>query len=71
MMNTEFDRDVINSLGELGIVGVLCFEGVIREDTDNYTCSISNELAQTTQITRTSDPVPLVVLGEMRLRTGV
>ena len=64
MRNTEFDRDVITSLGELGIVSVLSFDGVIREDTDNYTCTISNELPQTTHIMRTSDPVPLVVLGE-------
>ena len=71
MMNTKFDRDVITSLGELGIVGVLSFDDVIREDTDNYTCTISNELPQTTRITRTSDPVPLVVLGKMRLRASV
>ena len=67
MMNTEFDRDMITSLGELGIVSVLSFDDVIREDTDSYTCTISNELPQTTRITRTSDPVPLVVLGEMIL----
>ena len=65
-MNTEFDRDVINSLGELGIVSVLSFDSVILEDTDNYTCTISNELPQTTHIMKTSDPVPLVVLGKKK-----
>ena len=68
MMNTEINRNVITSLGELGIVGVLCFDDVIREDTDNYTCTISNELPQTTRITGTSNPVSLIVLGEMRLK---
>ena len=65
MMNTDISVDVILSLGELGIVSVLNINSVVREDTDNYTCTIRNQLPQTTTITRISNPVPLVVLGEM------
>ena len=55
------------SLGDLGIVGVLRIDSVLRGDTGDYTCTASNQLPQTTVITATSDPVPLVVLGELNL----
>ena len=54
----------VRSLGELGLVSVLSFEEVVREDTANYTCTAVNELPETTRIVNVSDPLPLVVLGE-------
>ena len=63
-MNSDLPVERITSLGGLGIVGVLSIDGVVREDTGNYTCTVSNQLPQTTVITKTSDAVPLVVLGK-------
>ena len=54
----------VRSLGELGLVSVLSFEEVVREDTANYTCTTVNELPETTRIVNVSDPLTLVVLGE-------
>ena len=54
----------VRSLGELGLVSVLSFEEVVREDTANYTCTAVNELPETTRIVNVSDPLPLVILGE-------
>ena len=50
---------------DLNIVGVLYFERVIREDTGNYTCTASNGLPQTTNITVQSDSVFLETLGKI------
>ena len=54
----------VHSLGELGLVSVLSFEEVEREDTANYTCTAVNELPETTRIVNVSDRLTLVVLGE-------
>ena len=64
--NTDLDSGRIVDLGELGRVSVLSFTGVERGDTANYTCTISNQLPQTTQISRTSNSVPLIILGECK-----
>ena len=67
MMNSGFSEDDIMSLGELGIVGVLSIDSVLREDTGSYTCRVSNQLPQTIVITATSDAVVLVILGELTM----
>ena len=64
MMNSDLPVQRITSLGGLGIVGVLSIDVVVRGDTGNYTCTVSNQLPETTVITETSDAVPLVVLGK-------
>ncbi len=64
MMYTEIDMDRITSLGELGVVGVLSFASVVREDTGSYTCTATNELPETRTIPTTASAVPLVVLGK-------
>ena len=61
---TDISVEDVRSLGELGVVSVLSFEEVVREDTANYTCTAVNELPETTRIVNVSDPLPLVVLGE-------
>ena len=61
---TDISVEDVRSLGELGLVSVLSFEEVVREDTANYTCTAVNELPETTRIVNMSDPLPLVVLGE-------
>ncbi len=58
-----FSMEEVESLGELGVVGVLTFEMVEREDTDMYTCTATNSLPETMEIADVSDPVQLVVLG--------
>ena len=60
---TNISVEDVRSLGELGVVSVLSFEEVVREDTANYTCTALNELPETTRIVNVSDPLPLVVLG--------
>ena len=61
---TDISVEDVRSLGELGLVSVLSFEEVVREDTANYTCTAVNELPETTRIVNVSDSLPLVVLGE-------
>ena len=53
------------ALGELGLVSVLSFEAVVREDTAEYTCTASNMLPQTTTLENTSSPISLTVLGKV------
>ena len=55
----------ISSLGELGVVSVLSFDQLEREDTANYTCTATNMLPQTTTLTALSPSIPLVVLGTL------
>ncbi len=62
--NTNFTSEGVLSLGGLGIVSTLSFASVQREDTANYTCTASNQLPQTTRISRRSNSVPLIILGE-------
>ena len=52
------------STDELRVVGVLYFEGVMREDSDTYTCTASNGFPSTTIFMSVSEPVPLIVLGK-------
>ena len=61
---TDISVEDVRSLGELGLVSVLSFEEVVREDTANYTCTAVNELPETIRIVNVSKPLPLVVLGE-------
>ena len=61
---TNVSSENILSLGELGLVSVLSFEQVVREDTANYTCTAVNEFPEATMIINVSNPLPLVVLGE-------
>ena len=59
-----FTEAQVDELGDLGVVGVLTFDSVVREDTDSYTCTATNFLPETTVLSTVSDPVLLVVLGE-------
>ena len=61
---TMHDFNDVDALGELGVVGVLVFESVERDDTVSYTCTATNELSQTTTLSTLSEPTQLVVLGE-------
>ena len=60
---TEFNTRDLHSLGELGVVSVLNFDRLEREDTANYTCTATNMLPETTTLTALSPSIPLVVLG--------
>jgi len=62
---TEFNMNDIHSLGELVVVSVLSFDHLEREDTANYTCTVTNMLPQTTTLTALSPSIPLVVLGKL------
>ena len=62
--NSGFTSERVIALGGLGIVSTLSFASVEREDTANYTCTASNQLPQTTRISRRSNSVPLIILGE-------
>ena len=65
-----FSDEDIQSLGELGMVSVVAFETLEREDTGNYSCTATNSLpgGQTGTEMVDSSPIPLTVLGkEMRL----
>ena len=62
---TEFNTRDLHSLGELGVVSVLSFVRLEREDTANYTCTATNSLPQTTTLTALSPSIPLVVLGKL------
>ena len=62
---TEFNTRDLRSLGELGVVGMLTFDRLEREDTANYTCTATNMLPQTTTLTALSPSIPLVVLGKL------
>ena len=61
----EFNTRDLCSLGELGVVSVLSFDRVEREDTANYTCTATNMLPQTTTLTALSPSIPLLVLGKL------
>ena len=60
---TEFNNRDLRSLGELGVVGMLSFDRLEREDTANYTCTATNMLPQTTTLAALAPSIPLVVLG--------
>ncbi len=62
---TGFSMGEVESLGELGVVGVLVFEMVEREDTAMYTCTATNSLPETTELVTVSQPV-LMVAGPQR-----
>ena len=61
---TNISSENILSLGELGLISVLSFEQVVREDTANYTCTAVNEFPETTMIINVSNPLPLVVIQQ-------
>ena len=67
---TEFNTRDLHSLGELGVVSVLSFDQLEREDTANYTCTATNMLPQTTTLTALSPSIPLVVLGKCCITVG-
>ncbi len=60
---TGFSMEHIESLGEFGVVGVLKFEMVEREDSDMYTCTATSSLPETMELVDVSVPIQLVVLG--------
>ena len=62
---TEFNTRDLHSLGELGVVSLLSFDQLVREDTANYTCTATNMLPQTTTLTALSPSIPLIVLGKL------
>ena len=62
---TEFNTRDLRSLGELGVVSLLSFDRLEREDTANYTCTATNMLPQTTTLTALSPSILLVVLGKL------
>ena len=61
-----FSDEDIQSLGELGVVSVVAFETLEREDTGNYSCTATNSLpgGQTGTEIVDSSPIPLTVLGK-------
>ena len=65
LLQTTFNVSDISSLGELGVVSLLSFDQLEREDTANYTCTATNMLPQTTTLTALSPFIPLVVLGKL------
>ena len=67
---TEFNTRDLRSLGELGVVSLLSFDQLEREDTANYTCTAINSLPQTTTLTALSSSIPLVVLGKRYITVG-
>ena len=58
-----FSRSDAQGLGELGVVGLLTFRDVERDDTASYTCTATNSLPQTTTLSTESDPIQMTVLG--------
>ena len=67
---TEFNTRDLRSLGELGVVSVLRFDQLEREDTANYTCTATNSLPQTITLTAQSPFIPLVVSGKRYITVG-
>ena len=59
-----FTEAQVDGLGDLGVVGVLTLESLVRGDTASYTCNATNFLPETTFLNTVSDPISLVVLGE-------
>ena len=57
------DTREVSALGELGVVSVLMFTSMRREDTANYTCNATNSLPETGVLSVVSPPIPLTVLG--------
>ena len=58
-----FSQSEVDALGELGVVGLLTFRDVERDDTASYTCTATNSLPRTTTLSTESDPIQLTVLG--------
>ena len=56
---TDISVENVRSLGELGLVSILSFEEVVREDTANYTCTAVNELPETIRIVNVSKPLSI------------
>ena len=65
LLQTTFNMTDTSSLGELGVVSLLSFDRLEREDTANYTCTATNMLPQTITLTALSPSIPLVVLGKL------
>ena len=57
------DTREVSALGELGVVSVLMFTSMRREDTANYTCNATNSLPETGVLSVVSAPISLTVLG--------
>ena len=57
------DSGEVLALGELGVVSVLTFTRVLREDTANYTCNATNSLPEPGVLSVVSTPIALTVLG--------
>ena len=57
------DSGEVSALGELGVVSVLMFTSMRREDTANYTCNATNSLPETGVLSVVSAPISLTVLG--------
>ena len=57
------DSGEVLALGELGVVSVVMFTRVLREDTANYTCNATNSLPETGVLSAVSAPISLTVLG--------
>ena len=62
----DFYMEAVTVLGELGVVGVLSIDSVVRGETGNYICTATNELPETRVISTTSSAVPLLVLGKQK-----
>ena len=56
-------HDEIPLLGELGSIGLLVYNGVVRDDTANYTCVASNSLPPTGTLSDQSISTNLIVQG--------
>ena len=65
MMYAEIDISRILAQRGLAVVSALSISSTVRGDTGNYTCSATNQLPQTREITTTSRMVPLVILGKV------
>ena len=70
LLQTTFNMTDTSSLGELGVVSLLSFDRLEREDTANYTCTATNSLPQTTTLTVLSPFIPMVVLGKRYITVG-
>ena len=57
------DTREVSALGELGVVSVLMFTSMRREDNANYTCNATNSLPDTGVLSVVSAPISLTVLG--------
>ena len=64
MMYDEINISRISVQRGLAVVSAFCISSAVRGDSGNYTCSATNQLPQTREITTTSRAVPLVILGK-------